>query len=34
MRFVDKQLYDKESILISRKGSLNNIILNPWEFAG
>ena len=26
MRYVDKTLYDKESVLIPRKGSLNNVI--------
>ena len=32
MRYVDKYLYDKESILIPRKGSLNNIFYQDNAF--
>lgn len=32
MRYVDKALYDKESVLIPRKGSLNNIIYIDTPF--
>lgn len=32
MRYVNKQLYNKESILIPRKGSLNNIIYQKDPF--
>jgi type I restriction enzyme S subunit len=32
MRYVDKYLYDKESILIPRKGSLNNIFYRDNAF--
>ena len=32
MRYVDKHLYDKESILIPRKGSLNNIMYQSKPF--
>lgn len=32
MRYVDEQLYDKESILIPRKGSLNNILFQNSPF--
>lgn len=32
MRYVDKAIYDKESVLIPRKGSLNNVLIveNPF----
>ena len=32
MRYGDRYLYDKESILIPRKGSLNNIFLRTRHF--
>lgn len=32
MRYVNEQLYDKESILIPRKGSLNNILFQDKPF--
>ena len=32
MRYVNEQLYDKESILIPRKGSLNNIMFQDKPF--
>ncbi len=32
MRYVDEKLYDKESILIPRKGSLNNIMFQNQPF--